>query len=41
VPGSIAKILIDSPEDREDYRAFETAVIGEYDARTARELVLA
>jgi hypothetical protein len=34
--------VIDGLEDREDYRAFEAAVIADYDARTAveRELVL-
>jgi hypothetical protein len=37
-----AETVIDGLEDSEDYRAFETAVIADYDAQTAveRELVL-
>jgi hypothetical protein len=37
-----AETVIDGLEDREDYQAFEAAVIADYDARTAveRELVL-
>jgi hypothetical protein len=40
--GLTAETVIDGLEDSEDYRAFETAVIADYDARTAveRELVL-
>jgi hypothetical protein len=40
--GLTAETVIDGLEDSEDYRAFEAAVIADYDARTAveRELVL-
>jgi hypothetical protein len=40
--GLTAETVIDGLEDGEDYRAFEAAVIADYDARTAveRELVL-
>jgi hypothetical protein len=40
--GLTAETVIDGLEDSEDYRAFEAAVIEDYDARTAveRELVL-
>jgi hypothetical protein len=40
--GLTAETVIDGLEDRGDYRAFEAAVIADYDARTAveRELVL-
>jgi hypothetical protein len=40
--GLTAATVIDGLEDSEDYRAFEAAVIADYDARTAveRELVL-
>jgi hypothetical protein len=40
--GLSAETVIDGLEDSEDYRAFEAAVIADYDARTAveRELVL-
>ncbi len=40
--GLCAETVIDSVEDTEDYRAFEAAVIADYDAQTAveRELVL-
>ena len=40
--GLTAETVIDGLEDIEDYRAFEAAVIADYDARTAveRELVL-
>jgi hypothetical protein len=40
--GLTAETVIDGLEDSEDYRAFEDAVIADYDARTAveRELVL-
>jgi hypothetical protein len=40
--GLTAETVIDGLEDTEDYRAFEAAVIADYDARTAveRELVL-
>jgi hypothetical protein len=40
--GLTAETVIDGLEDREDYRAFEAAVIADYDAQTAveRELVL-
>ena len=40
--GLTAETVIDGLEDRKDYRAFEAAVIADYDARTAveRELVL-
>jgi hypothetical protein len=40
--GLTAETVIEGLEDREDYRAFEAAVIADYDARTAveRELVL-
>jgi hypothetical protein len=40
--GLTAETVIDGLEDSEDYRAFETAVTADYDARTAveRELVL-
>jgi hypothetical protein len=40
--GLTAETVIDGLEDSEDYRAFESAVIADYDARTAveRELVL-
>jgi hypothetical protein len=40
--GLTAETVIDGLEDREDYRAFEAAVVADYDARTAveRELVL-
>jgi hypothetical protein len=40
--GLTAETIIDGLEDSEDYRAFEAAVIADYDARTAveRELVL-
>jgi hypothetical protein len=40
--GLTAETVIDGLEDREDYQAFEAAVIADYDARTAveRELVL-
>jgi hypothetical protein len=40
--GLTAETVIDGLEDKEDYRAFEAAVIADYDARTAveRELVL-
>jgi hypothetical protein len=40
--GLTAETVIDGLEDREDYSAFEAAVIADYDARTAveRELVL-
>jgi hypothetical protein len=40
--GLTAETVIDGLEDCEDYRAFEAAVIADYDARTAveRELVL-
>jgi hypothetical protein len=40
--GLTAETVIDRLEDSEDYRAFEAAVIADYDARTAveRELVL-
>jgi hypothetical protein len=40
--GLTAETVIDGLEDSEDYRAFEVAVIADYDARTAveRELVL-
>jgi len=41
-PGLCAETVVESVEDREDYRGFEAAVIADYDARTAveRELVL-
>jgi hypothetical protein len=40
--GLTADTVVDGLEDSEDYRAFEAAVIADYDARTAveRELVL-
>jgi hypothetical protein len=40
--GLTAETVIDGLEDTEDYRAFEAAVVADYDARTAveRELVL-
>jgi hypothetical protein len=40
--GLTAETVIDGLENREDYRAFEAAVVADYDARTAveRELVL-
>jgi hypothetical protein len=40
--GLTAETVIDGLEDSEDYRAFEAAVIADYDAQTAveRELVL-
>ena len=40
--GLTAETVIDGLEDREDYRAFEAAVVADYAARTAveRELVL-
>jgi hypothetical protein len=40
--GLTAETVIDGLEDSEDYRAFEAAVVADYDARTAveRELVL-
>ena len=40
--GLTAETVIDALEDAEDYRAFEAAVIGDYDAQSAveRELVL-
>jgi hypothetical protein len=40
--GLTAETVIEGLEDREDYKAFEAAVIADYDARTAveRELVL-
>ena len=40
--GLCAETVIESLEDVEDYRAFEAAVIADYDAQTAveRELVL-
>jgi hypothetical protein len=40
--GLCAETVIESIEDIEDYRAFEAAVIADYDAHTAveRELVL-
>jgi hypothetical protein len=40
--GLTAETVIASLEDAEDYKAFEAAIIGDYDARTAveRELVL-
>src|SRR5713101_5538857 len=40
--GLCAETVIENIEDIEDYRAFEAAVIADYDARTAveRELVL-
>jgi hypothetical protein len=40
--GLTAETVIDGIEDSEDYRAFEAAVIADYDARTAveRELLL-
>jgi hypothetical protein len=40
--GLTAETVIDGLEDSEDYRAFEAAVIADYEARTAveRELVL-
>jgi hypothetical protein len=40
--GLTAETVIDGLEDRKDYRAFEAAVIADYDAQTAveRELVL-
>ena len=40
--GALAKTVIGSLEDAEDYRAFEAAIIADYDAQSAveRELVL-
>jgi hypothetical protein len=40
--GLTAETVIESLEDREDYKAFEATIIADYDARTAveRELVL-
>jgi hypothetical protein len=40
--GLCAKTVLDGIEDDEDYRAFEAAIVPDYDAQTAveRELVL-